>query len=222
MTELNNHPQYNHQLGLLGYHVKWLQYGFLNVDELLTQIATFDQGVDSHKEHYRYAAFMQNLEQWCCSKLSEVASQTWVYHYLELVALDDDRMMATAAALALLKQDKLSEILVDEVIRTIQSVALSDLSSIIEQELALRKLRALNASSMGMDTLTVDEFNAYVAMDNGVVQAYLLDYFTKALASQSCEHTQVFLKTLATHGKNKRIRNLATQTLKKSQARRKC
>lgn len=131
-------------------------------------------------------------------------------------------MMATAAALALLKQDKLSDILVDEVIRTIQSVALSDLSSIIEQELALRKLRALNASSMGMDTLTVDEFNAYVAMDNGVVQAYLLDYFTKALASQSCEHTQFFLESLATHGKSKRIRNLATQALKRSQARRKC
>lgn len=63
MTEWNDYAQYKHQLGLLGYDVKWLQYGFLNRDELSKQAADLDQGADSHREHYRYAVFMQNLEQ---------------------------------------------------------------------------------------------------------------------------------------------------------------
>ena len=83
-------------LATLGYSPKWLEYGFLNENALMEQIACYQRGEDRNTEHYRYAAF--------CRVLAErpALDDASVDRYIELAEEDEDPGMARAALVDLL------------------------------------------------------------------------------------------------------------------------
>jgi len=76
-------------LGVLGYDVKWLEYGFIDAEILRQQMAIFDTGEDRSTEHYRYAAFCQVLDR---DEMTDVDLD----RYLGLVDNESDSAMAAS------------------------------------------------------------------------------------------------------------------------------
>jgi hypothetical protein len=89
-------------LKLLGYSLKWVEYGFLTRDFLLDQAARFHTGEDQNTEHYRYAAFKEFQKR-------NAFSDREFEQYIELAALDPDMAMGTAALVDILNHPGMTE-----------------------------------------------------------------------------------------------------------------
>jgi hypothetical protein len=81
----------------LGYHPKWLEYGYLSDSFLQNQIERLRQGEDPHLEHYRYVAFQAILDN------AQTLSDVEIARYIELAQLDADRSMGQGALSLLLR-----------------------------------------------------------------------------------------------------------------------
>jgi Arc/MetJ family transcription regulator len=96
-------PKIEVALIVLGYDAKWLEYRFIDEQFLQQQLARFRTSGDHCGEHYRYAAFLKVLAD--RPMLDDLA----LAHYVELAALDQDRVMAKSALIRLVKWSGLTE-----------------------------------------------------------------------------------------------------------------
>lgn len=90
-------------LARLGYDSKWWKYGFLDEQQLRSQLARLDAGDDSNTEHYRYAAFLQILG------TRTALDDLTLARFVELAGLDRDRVMATSVLIQLARWPGLTE-----------------------------------------------------------------------------------------------------------------
>lgn len=87
----------NRTLRTLGYHSKWLEYGFIDAAFLRQQFQFYEISSDKSPEHYRYAAFNVALDR------HQPFDDASLAQYVELAELDPDKVMANAALADLLQ-----------------------------------------------------------------------------------------------------------------------
>ncbi|MBS1666163.1 MAG: hypothetical protein JST58_02190 [Bacteroidetes bacterium] len=172
----------------LGYTTLWLDYGVLSIEYLDSQTQTFDKGIDSNNEHYRY----NTLKHYLSSK--DKLSDNEFDNYLQLVMNDSDRAMAGSAASDLFNKVSLTDSQFDKLCTAIKEFG-SWTEKIITRHQLLRKLNSHN--------LTDAQFEECLTKGDNIVQEFIID---KLNISQ--------LKEIEAKGNTKKIRNIASSKLK--------
>jgi len=112
-----NQQSVANKLKLLGYHQKWLEYGFLNIDELNEQYSLHKKALQNpdkdeygylHTEHLRHKSFLNIF------KREEILSDKEIKHLIELIQLDPDRVMASSVMKHMIDMKKISKVRVDK------------------------------------------------------------------------------------------------------------
>jgi hypothetical protein len=173
-------------LKLLGYSPDWLEFGFLDVAELESQIAYYHTGKDPNREHYRYSAFCRVLASRSALSDAEIA------HYIQLAEQDEDTAMGRSAVMNLIEWHGLRE---EQFERMSAEAYFADSLS---QKLILRR-RLFTILSTG--PLAEETFAACLTSQDTHVQRELVENW---------ELTPEQLERLAVQGANRTIRNLAT------------
>lgn len=100
----------------LGYTRLWLNYEILTTDELAAQYMQFRSGEDTNTEHYRYSTLKQYLT------TKQMLTDDELDAYLGLVTAEQDRAMAAAAAVDLIKLPKLTTSQFEQACKVLNSV----------------------------------------------------------------------------------------------------
>ena len=179
--------QLKDKLTKIGYTTLWFDYGVLTIDYLVEQEQTFDNSDDQNTEHYRYQTFRQYLSS--KKKLSDIEFD----NYLELTFADNDPLMAGSASVDLFYKVDLTEQQFQTLCQIIGHFGDWTENIIIRQTL-LRKLKTSH--------LTNDLFKECIINGDSVIQEYILEI---------ADFNQ--LHELVANGKNKKIRNLATDKI---------
>lgn len=177
--------QLKDKLTKIGYTTLWLEYGVLTIDNLIEQEQTFDNSNDQNTEHYRYQTFVYYLSS--KNKLSDYEFN----NYLKLTFEDSDPVMAGSAAANLFNKVELTALQFDKLCKTIGHFG-EWTKKIVTRQILLRKLKT--------SKLTTDLFKECIVNGDSVIHEYLLEI---ADINQ--------LKELIIKGKNKKIRNIATE-----------
>ena len=177
------------KLTKFGYTNLWLEYGILTIEQLIAQEQEFNNCDDRNTEHYRYGTFYYYL----CSKteLSDVEFD----NYLALTMNDKDTIMAGSAAADLFRLIDLTQSQFQKLCTTIRHFGEWTTKVVIQQKL-LMKLK--------QSELTDDVFMECIENGDAAVHEYLLEITNI-----------VQLQKLVVKGKNRKIRNIATEKLKK-------
>lgn len=85
----------------LGYSKKWIDYGLLTIETLRKQFSEFQKG-DRNREHYRYATFVN----WLNEKIG--FSDLEIKQFIELAVEDSNQLMAGSAIKNLFIHSKIS------------------------------------------------------------------------------------------------------------------
>lgn len=176
------------KLALLGYSALWLEAGLITSAFLDRQIETFNDGLDDHSEHYRYAAFLQ----WMDSK--EYFTQDDISAFTVLIQEDGDSSMAESVAFRLLNHPHLTDEQFERLSSFIAEYADGSRSEKILRAVLLRRLQKRS-------TVSPEEFAECLQKGDGAVHSYLLDAFS--------QNNPEFLYQLAEKGANKKVRNMA-------------
>lgn len=181
-------PDEREMLEVLRYDSGWLRYGLIDQRSLAEQFSRFQKGVDENTEHYRYLSFCKLLERLTIDDVT-------LDRFIELAVLDEDQSMAAAALTNLVRHDGLTSRQLNH-LKSLPAFASSQLQETIGQ---VELLRALDSSDLGDDL-----FNRCLFNGGDLIQRKLLNH-----GRISTEQ----LSTLAEHGVNRAIRNLAKQKL---------
>ena len=176
------------KLAKLGYTNLWLNYGILTIQQLISQEQEFDNSEDKNTEHYRCGAFVDFLQNRI--KLSD----TDFDNLIVLILQDEDESMANAITVTIFETIELTDSQFEKLCATIMHFG--DRS---EKIIRYRLLRKLKHSAL------TDEF-LEECIENGdcVVHEHILEIANV-----------IQLQELTIKGRNKRIRNVATEKLKK-------
>ena len=176
------------KLAKLGYTNLWLNYGILTIQQLISQEQEFDNSEDKNTEHYRCGAFVDFLQNRI--KLSD----TDFDNLIVLILQDEDESMANAITVTIFETIELTDSQFEKLCATIMHFG--DRS---EKIMRYRLLRKLKHSAL------TDEF-LKECIENGdrVVHEHILEIANI-----------IQLQELTIKGRNKRIRNVATEKLKK-------
>ena len=175
------------KLGKIGYTPLWLDYGVLTIDFLIEQEQSFDKGDDQNTEHYRYHAFRDYLNS--KTNLDDLEFD----NYLKLTLADTDPLMASSAAIDLFDKVDLTDFQFKKLCKTIGHFGKRTEQIVVRQSL-LRQLRT--------SKLTNELFRDCIGSGDKVIHEYIVEI---------ADSTQ--LQELAINGKNKKIRNIATEKL---------
>ncbi|KAF0250313.1 MAG: hypothetical protein FD167_295 [bacterium] len=182
---------FNESLQKLGYHSLWLEYSFLNEQELTQQIADFCKSEDKNSEHYRYRTFRLFLSK------QTVLDDASVQKYIELVQLDYDRSMAKSALINLVEFKGLS---IDQLEYLSSHPAFAD--PVLQKKFSKVKLsNALESQTTSIDQNLFQQILAFKDFE-------LQDRMIKKNALTTAQY-----ELLAEKGTNKAIRNIAKQIL---------
>ena len=88
---------------LLGYSPDWFKYGIMDEKKLEMQLKEFENSDDENTEHYRYAAFLNWLQNKDSLSLQEIKN------YIELAINDEIETMGGSAIKELFKSSILNE-----------------------------------------------------------------------------------------------------------------
>ena len=175
------------KLSKIGYTNLWLDYGVLTIEYLIKQVQTFDNSDDQNTEHYRMNAFRHYLSS--KNNLSDVEFD----NYLELALKDNDVLMAGTAMADLFNKVDLTDLQFKKLSKSIRHFG-DWTEKVITRQTLLRKLKTNN--------LTDELFKECITDGDSVIHEYILDL---------ADFNQ--LQELVINGKNKKIRNIATEKL---------
>ncbi len=182
-------------LDLLGYHPKWLEYGMVADAFLHMQVEEFAGSDDQNTEHYRYGAFRAVLRE------HTSLPDDLLNYYVELAELDAEPAMAGSALADLIHWRGLTE-QQREQLSVHPAFAAPFLQKGISRSRLLRRLKR--------EPLTAALFEECLAEKDGVLQRAMLE-------ASSIARDQ--LETLAEHGENRAVRNIAAQRLQQNRKR---
>jgi hypothetical protein len=172
------------------FHIKWLEYNFIDELFLLDRYSCFVSSDDKSTEHYRYIAFQQILQN------NESLSDQSIDNYIELAEIDDDRAMATAALMNLLSWRGLTDhqytSLVDR----------SEFSSQIFQTYHRNKTMIQIISRMPISDEIIKD----------CIQNYHSNVQESLLQKEDIQRHQI--EYIYQYGKTKKIRNMAKNMLR--------
>ncbi|MBS1750007.1 MAG: hypothetical protein JST63_08885 [Bacteroidetes bacterium] len=177
------------RLSKIGYTKSWLDYDVLTIEYLNEQVKTFDNSNDQNKEHYRMNAFRHYLS--LKNNLSDIEFD----NYLELIFKDNDALMAGTAMADLFNKVNLTDFQFEKLSKSIRHFG-HWTEKVITRQTLLRKLKTNN--------LTDELFKECIKNGDSVIHEYMLDL---------ADFNQ--LQELVIFGKNKKIRNIATEKLNK-------
>ncbi len=177
------------KLAKLGYTTLWLDYGVLTIDHLAEQEQTFENSDDQNTEHYRYQTFRHYLS----SKVKLTNRE--FDNYLRLTFKDNDSLMAGAAAVDLFNMADLTDIQFEKLCKEIRHFG-DWTEKVVTRQTLLRQLRTKK--------ITNELFMDCITKGDSVIHEYILDI---ADLEQ--------LKELKICGKNKKIRNIATEKIRR-------
>jgi len=177
------------RLSKIGYTKSWLDYDVLTIEYLNEQVKTFDNSNDQNKEHYRMNAFRHYLS--LKNNLSDIEFD----NYLELIFKDNDALMAGTAMADLFNKVNLTDFQFEKLSKSIRHFG-HWTEKVITRQTLLRKLKTNN--------LTDKLFKECIKNGDSVIHEYMLDL---------ADFNQ--LQELVIFGKNKKIRNIATEKLNK-------
>ena len=177
------------KLAKIGYTTLWLDYGVLTIEHLIEQEKVFENSDDQNTEHYRYSTFRQYLS----SKNN--LSDTEFDNFLRLAFADSDSIMAGSAVVDLFNRTHLTEEQFQNLCNSIGHFG-EWTEKIVTRQTLLRQLRTNN--------LTDDLLKVCIEIGDSVIHEYILDI---ADTNQ--------LEELTIKGKNKKIKNMASDKLKK-------
>jgi hypothetical protein len=169
----------------IGYTSLWLDYGVLTIEYLTEQEKIFDKSGDQNTEHYRYHTFRNYLSS------KKKLSNTELDNYLQLTFNDSEQLMAGSATVDLFNTVALTDLQFDKLCRVIGHFG-EWTEKIVARQKLLKKLRTTK--------LTGDLFNECIVNGDSVIHEFILDV---ADLNQ--------LQELVVKGKNKKIRNIATE-----------
>jgi hypothetical protein len=183
--------QLKDKLTKIGYTTLWLDYGVLTIDYLIEQEQTFDNSDDQNTEHYRYQTFRYYLSS--KNKLSDYEFD----NYLKLTFEDSDTLMAGSAAVDLFNYVELTDLQFDKLCKAIGHFG-KWTEKVVTRQILLRQLKT--------SEMTTDLFKECIINGDSVIHEYILEI---ADLNQ--------LKELTINGKNKKIRNIATEKVNKQE-----
>ncbi|MCC6761949.1 MAG: hypothetical protein IT252_12080 [Chitinophagaceae bacterium] len=181
--------QLKNKLSKIGYTTLWLDYGVLTIDYLIEQEQTFDNSDDQNTEHYRYHTFRHYLSS--KNKLSDIEFD----NYLELTFADNDQLMAGSAAVDLFTKVNLTDFQFEKLSKSIGHFG-EWTEKVVTRQTLLRQLKA--------SKLTTALFRECLVKGDSAIHEYILDI---------SDLNQ--LQELAINGKNKKIRNIASEKVKR-------
>ncbi|UZR97973.1 hypothetical protein [Chondrinema litorale] len=174
----------------LGYTQKWIEYKILDEKNFTSQLADYQNGRDENTEHYRYAT----LRNWIENKIN--FSNYEINNFLEIITAEPDISMAGSAVKLLYLSSKISE----EQSRIIEK----KFKLFGEWAVKLIDREAINRRLL-QEELTHDLFIKTIEFgDHNLIR--LMIYRTNNIA---------FLNELNSNIYSKKIRNLASEKLKK-------
>jgi hypothetical protein len=174
-------------LNTLKFDRRWLDFGFIDADFLLESIQRYETSDDQHSEHYRYGAFRHYL------KTHPTLTDQNLESYIMLVDIDPDPIMATSALRDLVQRGTLTH----------EQVTRLTLHPYLEGWIKRSKEERLLLDRLASEGVTDALFDAFM-QSREHMQRRLLE----------CNLTQEQIRTLAEHGANKGVRNVARQRLK--------
>lgn len=181
------------KLNLLRYASKWLTSGFIDEDFLERQMNDLQNGVDWRTEHYRLQAFLNWIDARECYTDAEIDM------FIDLVELDESRMMAFTAAIRLLRRKGLTDAQFERLSEWVEQ-APDKLQRAIGRTRCFRELQ-------GMKSITEKEFKRFAALRIAEVDEYLLLRFSM--------NDRVFLKRLAEKSVSERARTIAAWRMRR-------
>jgi hypothetical protein len=184
------------KLAKFDYTNLWLDYGVLTIEHLIAQEQEFDNCNDKNTEHYRYGTFRYYLSS--KTKLSDIEFD----NYLKLTMDDKDVFMAGSATADLFSMIDLTQFQFQKLCEVIGHFGKWTNKVVIRQVL-LRELKQRE--------LTADLFRKCIENGDSIVHEYILEIANIAQ-----------IQELAIKGKNKKIRNIATEKLKKLTRQKNC
>ena len=176
------------KLAKFGYTNLWLNYGILTIQQLISQEQEFDNSEDKNTEHYRCGTFVEYLHNRV--KLSDAEFN----NLTALILQDEDELMANAITVTIFETIELTDNQFEKLCATITHFG--DRSEKIMRYRLLRKLKH--------SELTDELFRECIENGDWVVHEHILEIATI-----------IQLQELTIKGINKRIRNVATEKLKK-------
>lgn len=129
-------------LAELHFPTGWFAFGALDAAMVIWQAEEYQRGEDPHREHYRYRAYMGVIVR------GGLRTEEDVRRFIELVAMDEDRTMATATLIRLIKWPGLSDALFD-VARQHPALHVPPVQRVIAQ-LVARKERRWRSEAEGI------------------------------------------------------------------------
>jgi hypothetical protein len=170
-------------------HVKWLEYQLIDELFLLNLYKSFSSSDDKSIEHYRYSAFRKVLQD------NEGLSDLSIDNYINLAEIDDDRPMATAALMDLLRWPRLTDAQYGRLVNR------SEFASQVFQNYHHNKSMI---QTICKTPISDELINNCIQNYPGSVQEYLL-------RKDDIQRNQI--EYIHQHGKTKRIRNIAKNML---------
>ena len=175
------------KLTKIGYTTLWLDFSILTIDYLIEQEQTFDNSDDQNTEHYRYQTFRHYLS------AKDTLSNIEFDKYMRLTFEDSDPLMAGSAAVDLFNKVDLTDLQFEKLCKTLGYFG-EWTNKVVTRQTLLRQLKA--------SKLTTDLFKECIVSGDSVIHEYILDF---------ADFDQ--LQELVINGKNKKIRNIATDKL---------
>ncbi|AKG22012.1 hypothetical protein [Calothrix sp. 336/3] len=175
---------------VLDYHIKWLEFSFIDETLLLAQYYHLLNSEDKCREHYRYASFQKILID------NQYLDDEAIDKYIQLAELDNDKVMASAALMNLFQWEKLKE---EQYIKLVNHPVFSHHSF----QKYHQKQMVLKATDESVFSDQDVEF--YIHNYEPSIQKYLLT--NKKLTVRQLEY-------ISQNGGSKKVRNIANNLLR--------
>jgi hypothetical protein len=88
---------------LLGYHVKWLEYGFIDLEIIENQVKVYKSSGDINTEHYRLISFRNLL------KNRTDFPKDFIDKYIDLALCDGDELLGRSVIVELIDHENIDK-----------------------------------------------------------------------------------------------------------------
>jgi hypothetical protein len=172
------------------FHVKWLEYDFIDKSFLLNLYERFFSSDDKCTEHYRYSVFQKVLQD------HKYLDERSIDNYIDLAKIDDDIDMAKAALVDLFRWEGLTD---EQYIRLVHS---PEFTSQIFQSHHRNKSMIKTINQMPISDETIEN----------CIQNYPSEIQECLLRKEDIQRHQI--EYICQYGTKKRIRNMAKNMLR--------